>query len=183
MFEKRRDNNPTAASGQVTSPNRVAPSMRAEAASQAQTMIGPTIVINGKLSGDGDIVVAGTIEGQVDLPSNSVTIASGGHAYANMTANVIEVEGEVQGDIFGNDKVLIARTGRMEGNIVSSRVILEDGAVFKGSIDIKEAGPVPAKADAGVPGPVAKAASNAGGKGKPAAGQGKPVAAGSKHAG
>ena len=171
MFDKRKDSQ-ASGGGQTNAPNRVAPRMPTgsqESATATTATIGPTIVINGKVTGEEDIVIAGTIEGRVDLPRNSVTIAAGGRAHADVNANIIEVQGEVQGDIYGVEKVLITKTGRMLGNIVSNRVILEDGANFKGSIDM-EAEPALAEATATTRQSAASASSKTGTAGKAGSG-------------
>jgi cytoskeletal protein CcmA (bactofilin family) len=59
---------------------------------------------------------------------------------ANLTANVVRIDGEVNGDIVGVEKVVITKTGKVQGNIVGPRVTLEDGAKFKGSIDMDPSG-------------------------------------------
>lgn len=102
----------------------------------AKATIGPSIVIKGELSGDEDIVIAGEFEGSIDLPNQAVTVTESGQVRADVKANVVEIQGEVHGDVDGVGKVLIAKTGRMQGNIVSPRVILDDGAKFKGNIDM-----------------------------------------------
>ena len=77
---------------------------------------------------------------------------------ANVTAKNITIQGTVKGDIHGNEKVVIAKTGNVRGNIVAPRVTLEDGAVFKGSIDMDPGENVPAAVES--PASVGKAASN-----------------------
>ncbi len=135
MFEKRRDTN-----DHVTSPlqsqSPVASASTPNRPASPKATIGPTIVVNGKISGDEAMVIAGRCEGSISLPQNTLTILSGGHVRANVEANVVEIEGQVEGDVDGVDKVVITATGRMEGNIKAPRVILNDGAKFKGSIDM-----------------------------------------------
>ena len=135
MFDKRRDTNDPA-----TSPLQPQNPMKSASTTSRPTSvkatIGPTIVVNGKISGDEAMVIAGRCEGSVSLPKNTLTVLSGGHVRANVEANVVEIEGEVEGDVNGMDKVVITATGRMEGNIKAPRVILNDGAKFKGSIDM-----------------------------------------------
>ena len=103
-------------------------------------MIGPTINIKGDVTGDENLVIEGTVEGKVDLGSKDVTIGASGKVKANIFASVIKVEGEVQGDMTGAEKVVISKTGMVQGNIEAPRVTLEDGAKFKGSIDMDPAG-------------------------------------------
>lgn len=113
--------------------------MNDQAKTSAKATIGPSIVIKGELSGDEDIVIAGEFEGSIDLPNQAVTVTESGQVRADVKANVVEIQGELHGDVDGVGKVLITKTGRMQGNIVSPRVILDDGAKFKGNIDMNPA--------------------------------------------
>ena len=105
-------------------------------------MIGPTINIKGDITGDENLVIEGKVEGKVDLGSKDVTIGPTGRVRANINASVIKIEGEVHGDMQGEEKVVISKSGKVQGNIVAPRVTLEDGAKFKGSIDMDPAGTV-----------------------------------------
>lgn len=99
-------------------------------------MIGASIKINGTVTGDENLIVEGTIEGNVDLPKNDLTVGATGKVTADITANTVRVDGQVTGDIAGTEKVIISRSGKVLGNIKAPRVTLEDGAKFKGSIDM-----------------------------------------------
>jgi len=114
-------------------------------------MIGPSIVVNGTITGEENLVVEGTVEGTIDLPKNDLTIGESGRVTANLSAKVIRVDGLVKGDITGGENVVISDTGRVQGNIVAPRVTLQDGAKFKGSIDMDpgsgKAQPTPNKTD------------------------------------
>ena len=143
----------------------------------AKATIGPSIVIKGELSGDEDIVIAGEFEGSIDLPNQAVTVTESGQVRADVKANVVEIQGEVHGDVDGVGKVLIAKTGRMQGNIVSPRVILDDGAKFKGNIDMNPK-PSAAPKPAAPPRAQAAAAPSASAAGRPAADKQPPGTAG-----
>jgi cytoskeletal protein CcmA (bactofilin family) len=99
-------------------------------------MIGPSIVIKGTVSGDEDLVIQGKVEGTIDLRDPEVSVGQSGKVHADINAKVVKVDGEVSGDISGNEKVVISKSGNVRGNIVAPRVTLEDGAIFKGSIDM-----------------------------------------------
>jgi cytoskeletal protein CcmA (bactofilin family) len=99
-------------------------------------MIGSSIVIKGTVTGDEDLLIEGKVEGTIDLHSNVVSVGQSGRVSADINAKIVNVEGEVTGDITGNEKVVISKSGNVRGNIVAPRVTLEDGAVFKGSIDM-----------------------------------------------
>ncbi|MFT6956699.1 MAG: cytoskeletal protein CcmA (bactofilin family) [Halieaceae bacterium] len=99
-------------------------------------MIGPSIVIKGTVSGDEDLIIQGKVEGTIDLRDNEVSVGQSGKVNADVNAKVVKVDGEVSGDITGGEKVVISKSGNVQGNIVAPRVTLEDGAIFKGSIDM-----------------------------------------------
>lgn len=103
-------------------------------------MIGKTISIKGDITGEETLVIEGKVDGTVNLKNNDLTVGQSGQVNANITANVVRIDGEVKGDIVGNEKVVITKTGRVQGNIVGPRVSLEDGARFKGSIDMDPSG-------------------------------------------
>lgn len=99
-------------------------------------MIGPSIKIKGEVTGDEDLLIQGTVEGSVDLSEHEVTVGQSGQVAADITAKSIRIDGSVTGDINGNENVVISKSGNVRGNIVAPRVTLEDGAIFKGSIDM-----------------------------------------------
>ncbi|HQU14598.1 MAG TPA: polymer-forming cytoskeletal protein [Gammaproteobacteria bacterium] len=104
--------------------------------SSGPATIGPSIHIKGDLTGEEDLVIQGHVEGTINLKQNNLTVGGNGRIRANIFANTITVEGELQGDLYGTEKVVIRKTGNVRGNIVSPRVNLEDGAKFKGSIEM-----------------------------------------------
>lgn len=103
-------------------------------------MIGKTITIKGDITGEENLVIEGKVDGTVHLKSNDLTVGQSGKVNANVSANVVRIDGEVKGDITGVEKVVITKTGKVQGNIVGPRVTLEDGAKFKGSIDMDPGG-------------------------------------------
>jgi cytoskeletal protein CcmA (bactofilin family) len=112
--------------------------------------IGPSINIKGELSGNEDLVIQGNVEGTITLKQNNLTIGLDGKVNANIEAHIITVEGTLKGDILGEDKVIIKKTGNVHGNISAPRVSLEDGAKFKGSMDMdgKRSGSAESRKDA-----------------------------------
>lgn len=111
----------------------------ATASSGAKASIGPTIRIKGDVSGDENLHVEGRVEGTISLASHELVVGKSGKVHADITAKLIRIDGEVQGDITGKEKVIISATGNVRGNIVTPRMSLEDGAKFKGSIDMDPA--------------------------------------------
>lgn len=135
MFDKQRqDKTPK---NDYSAPQE--PSNTNTSSTVRQALIGSTIIIKGDVTGDENLVIDGKVEGSIELGSKEVTIGRSGRVSANVHANVIRIEGEVQGDISGNEKVIISKTGNVQGNIIAPRVTLEDGAKFKGSIDMDPA--------------------------------------------
>lgn len=108
-------------------------------------MIGPSITIKGEVSGDEDLLIQGKVEGTINLNDNELSVGESGKVQADIKAKIIKIEGEVTGDITGNEKVVISKSGNVRGNIVAPRVTLEDGAIFKGSIDMDPGGAAASK--------------------------------------
>ncbi len=104
--------------------------------SRSSAVIGQSIKIKGTVSGGESLVIEGTVEGSVDLAGHDLTIGQTGHVTADLQAKNVKIEGQVKGDITGSEKVIVSKSGRVHGNIVAPRVTLEDGAKFKGSIDM-----------------------------------------------
>lgn len=99
--------------------------------------IGASIRIKGDVTGDENLEIQGKIEGTVSLKGHNVTICKTGKVKADIVANQIIVEGDLVGDMHGDEMVVIRKSGNALGNIISPRVILEDGAMFKGSIEME----------------------------------------------
>jgi cytoskeletal protein CcmA (bactofilin family) len=106
-------------------------------ASGQQAFIGPSVTIEGKISGDEDLVIEGTVEGDIAFRKNKVTIGKNGRAQADVHGRSIHVEGSVVGNLFGSEEVILHDSGNVEGNITAPRVSLQNGAQFKGSIDME----------------------------------------------
>ena len=100
------------------------------------SMIGPSLKIEGKLVSEEDLVIQGQIKGSITAKANEVVVGVNGKLKADLQAKIVKVEGSVTGDITGVEKVIIAKTGNVVGNIQAPRVNLEDGAKFKGSIEM-----------------------------------------------
>lgn len=103
--------------------------------------IGKSVLIKGELSGSEDLYFDGEVEGSIDLGAHSLTIGPNGRIRANVRAKHVVVNGKVDGNISGSERVELRRSALMVGDIVTQRVVVEDGAFFKGQIDIqREAG-------------------------------------------
>lgn len=138
MFNKRNEPEESHAEPTLSAPSMSAPPTPRVARESAAT-IGPSIRINGDLSGEEDVIVQGHVEGTINLKQNTLRVGQDGHVNATVHARVIDVEGKVEGDIHGDEQVVLHRSANVRGNIQSPRVTLEDGCRFKGSIDMDSA--------------------------------------------
>ncbi len=120
--------------GSPDSSNRVTELPRGKTAPTA--VIGPKIMFKGELTGEEDLLIQGRVEGSIDLKGNHLTIGSQGVIKANVAARTITVEGSVEGDIVAAEHIAIKSASRVKGNLKAERVTLEDGAKFRGSIDM-----------------------------------------------
>jgi cytoskeletal protein CcmA (bactofilin family) len=108
---------------------------RSSSVADATGVIGKGIEIKGTLSGAGDLVVEGRVEGEISL-KNMLTIEESGEVRADVEVVSILVNGRMSGNIEASDKVQVSSTARVVGDIKAPRVVLEDGARFKGSIEM-----------------------------------------------
>ncbi len=101
----------------------------------ATGVIGRGIEIKGTLSGAGDLVVEGRVEGQISL-KNTLTIEESGEVKADVEVESVVINGKMSGNVEATDKVQVSNSARMVGDIKAPRVVIEDGARFKGSIEM-----------------------------------------------
>jgi len=125
--------------------------------------IGKSVIVKGELSGSEDLFLDGEVEGSIELRSNSVIIGPNGRVRANVHAREIIVHGKVDGNVRGIEKVELKKSAVLNGDIFTQRIIIEDGAFFKGAIDIQKAEPKPEPKGEHKPEPKTSAASTAGG--------------------
>ena len=101
----------------------------------ADTVIGKGIVIDGEISGEAPIVVEGTVKGRIALDS-TVVVADGGVVEADVESDEVEINGQVTGNVTARERAEIKTDGRMVGDIKAPRILIADGAGFKGHIDM-----------------------------------------------
>lgn len=99
-------------------------------------IIGEKICFKGEIIGEEDLLVQGRVDGTIDLKNHNLIIGKQGVLKANVIAKTITIEGAVEGDIFGQERIAILASSHVKGNLVAERVTLEDGAKFRGSIDM-----------------------------------------------
>jgi cytoskeletal protein CcmA (bactofilin family) len=105
-----------------------------------QATIGKSLVIKGEVTGSESLYIAGRVEGSINLAGNRVTVGRNGVVSANINAREIVVLGKVRGNLTASDRVDIRSDGSLTGDVVAARISIEDGAFFKGGIDIRKAG-------------------------------------------
>jgi cytoskeletal protein CcmA (bactofilin family) len=105
-------------------------------ASDERATIGRSITIRGEVSGDEDLLIQGRVDGSVNLKQHSITVGSEGEVKADITARLITVEGRVEGNLTAEEQIILRGSAVVEGDIVSPRVVLEDGARFRGGVDM-----------------------------------------------
>lgn len=101
---------------------------------------GSSLVIKGELSGSEDLAIEGRVEGKVSLPEHVLTIGLGAHVSAEIVARVVIVHGAITGNITAFERVEIKATGRMNGDLVSPKVQMSDGATFSGRLETRNPG-------------------------------------------
>ena len=107
--------------------------------------IGKSVLIKGELSGSEDLYVDGEVEGNIDLHDHALTIGPHGRVRANVRARDVVIHGKVDGNVQGTDRVELKRSAVLVGDISTQRISIEDGAYFKGAIDIKKDAVKPAQ--------------------------------------
>jgi len=110
------------------------------AASGEQATIGKSLVVKGEVSGSESLYIDGKVEGAINLPGNRVTVGRNGQVAANILAREVVVLGKVRGNITASDRVDIRSEGSLTGDVAAARISIEDGAYFKGGIDIRKPG-------------------------------------------
>ena len=103
--------------------------------------IGKSVVVKGELSGSEDLIVDGEVEGSISLKGQTLTVGPNGRVRANIEARNVVVHGRVNGDIHASERVELRKTASLAGDIATARISIDDGAFFKGGIDIQKPEP------------------------------------------
>ncbi|WP_051978575.1 bactofilin family protein [Edaphobacter aggregans] len=136
MLDQRIDATPSS----VPDPTRqVRPSKSSSSLSSVgvQSIIGKSLLIKGEITGSESVHIEGKIEGSIELPDDRVTVGRNGRVSANIAAQDIVVLGEVLGSCTASDLLNIRSEGSLYGDVVVSRISVEEGAYMTGSIDIR----------------------------------------------
>ena len=108
-----------------------------------QATIGKSLVVKGEISGAESLYIDGKVEGSINLPGNRVTVGRNGQVAATILAREIVVLGKIRGNCQATDRVDIRAEGSLTGDVIAARISIEDGAFFKGGIDIRKPGTDP----------------------------------------
>ena len=124
---------------------------RAPVSAGDQATIGKGLVVKGEITGTESLFVDGKVEGSISLPGNRVTVGRNGNVTASVQAREIVILGKVRGNVTASDRVDIRAEGALTGDVSAARISIEDGAFFKGGIDIKKAEAKPGVSEAPKP--------------------------------
>jgi cytoskeletal protein CcmA (bactofilin family) len=133
---------PAPAASPVESANRAA------VTTADQASISKGLFIKGEISGSESLFIDGKVEGSINLNGNRVTVGRNGQVAASITAREVVVLGKVRGNVTASDRVDIRAEGALTGDVAAARISIEDGAFFKGGIDIRKPDQKPAPAPA-----------------------------------
>lgn len=120
-------------------PMSTAPQSGFNTAERGTAVIGKSVTIKGQIVSREDLTVDGEIEGTIELQENRLTIGPNGKILAGVKAREIVVLGTINGNVEATDKIDIRKDAKLVGDIRTARIVIEDGAYFKGSIDITKA--------------------------------------------
>lgn len=121
-------------------PEPPVPTRPAAVTPQEQATLGKSLVIKGEVTGSESLYIDGRVEGSINLPGNRVTVGRNGVVSANIAAREIVILGKVRGNMTASDRFDIRSEGSLTGDIIAQRVSIEEGAYFKGGIDIRKPG-------------------------------------------
>ncbi|HEY0760280.1 MAG TPA: polymer-forming cytoskeletal protein [Acidisarcina sp.] len=123
-----------------TTTTRPAAAAAAQPTGAEQATIGKSLVVKGEVTGSESLYIDGKVDGTITLPGNRVTVGRNGQVSANISAREVVVLGKVRGNINASDRLDIRSEGSLTGDVIAQRISIEDGAFFKGGIDIRKPG-------------------------------------------
>ena len=122
LDEPMKDNMPTASTSLTPAQN--------------QTVLGRSVVLRGELSANEDLLIEGQFEGTISLQDHCLTVGAQGEIKAEVHARQVVIRGSVHGNISAREKIEICKTGHVVGDLLAAAIAIEEGAYFKGSIDV-----------------------------------------------
>ena len=102
--------------------------------------IGKSLKLKGEITGNEDLYIDGEVEGTVELKGNSLTVGPNGNVHADVSARSITILGRLQGNVKARERTEIRKTGSFAGELLTAQIVIEEGSVFRGSIDIVKPG-------------------------------------------
>jgi len=114
------------------------PPVRLALVAAEQSIIGKGLVFSGDITGSESLFIDGKVEGRINLPGSCVTVGHNGQVDAGIAAGEIVVQGRVRGNVAAFNRVEIHSDGALTGDVTTTRISIEDGAFFKGGIDIRK---------------------------------------------
>ena len=112
--------------------------VRHEPANAELSILGEGLFFKGEITGTNSLFIDCKIEGSINLPGSRVTIGHNGHVGVNITAREVVVSGRIRGNVSAMDGLDIRAEGALRGDVAAARISIEDGAFFKGGIDIRK---------------------------------------------
>jgi cytoskeletal protein CcmA (bactofilin family) len=109
-------------------------------ADRSTARLGPSLHIKGEISGNEDLSIEGSVEGLVELDGRKLTVGATAKLTADIIAKEVVVYGSVKGNLRAKDRIEIKKDGSVNGDLTTARIMIEDGAYFKGSIEIDKSG-------------------------------------------
>ncbi len=142
----------------MSSPSRAFDPEPISARGAGPAALGKNVTIKGQIFAREDLTIDGEVEGTVECQEHRLTIGPNARVQSNLKAREIIIHGSIQGNVDATDKIDIKKEAKLVGDIKTSRIVIEDGAYFKGSIDISKAvvnkpAPPPQQAAAAQPAP------------------------------
>jgi cytoskeletal protein CcmA (bactofilin family) len=111
-----------------------------ETADRATARLGPSLHVKGEISGNEDLVIEGSMDGLVHLGEGKLTVGASAKATADIIAGDVVVYGTVTGKLQAKNRIEIKKDGSVNGDLTTARIVIEDGAHFKGSIEVDKSG-------------------------------------------
>jgi cytoskeletal protein CcmA (bactofilin family) len=105
-------------------------------ASRAPAWLGPGLTIKGEISGSEDLHLECKVEGPISLGDHRLTVGQSAHVSGEITASEVVVHGDVSGNLLASDRIEIKKNGSVKGDLMTARIVIEDGAYFKGAIEV-----------------------------------------------
>jgi cytoskeletal protein CcmA (bactofilin family) len=121
----------------LATPTRLSVPVSAENGADKGTIIGRSVIIKGEVSGSESLCIEGKVEGAITLPDSSLTVGRNGQVNAMVMAREVVIQGKVVGDVDA-DRLNVRSEGSLTGDVVVHRIMVEEGAFFKGKIDIRD---------------------------------------------